>query len=215
VIFDLDGVLLDSSHCHFQAWQRLGAELGVEVGESFFLRTFGKTNDQILPELLGRPLDATEARLLSERKESLFRSEAAGRLELFEGATALLERLRAAGWGLALASSTTASNLFFLGEELGLDRMFDVMVSADDVNRGKPDPEVFLAASERLGLRADRCVVVEDAVAGFEAAAAAGMPCVAVATTNPIDRLSDRGDLALVVSAIADLDVEDFRRILG
>ncbi len=215
VIFDLDGVLLDSSAFHLRAWQRLGDELGVGVDEAFFARTFGMTNATILPDLLDRRLTADEAHRLSERKEAVFREEASGRVQLFPGAARLLEELREHGYRLALASSTPASNLAFFSSELNLGGLLDVLVGADDVSRGKPDPEVFLVAASRLGLAPRRCAVVEDAVAGFEAAAAAGMPCVAVATTNPFDRLAERTDVALLVASIDDLDAEDFGRLLG
>ena len=215
VIFDLDGVLLDSSAFHLRAWQRLGEELGVGVDEAFFTRTFGLTNVAILPELLGRELSAEEAHHLSERKEAIFRDEARGRVRLFAGAERLLRDLRGRGYRLALASSTPASNLAFFSAELGLGELLEVLVGADDVARGKPDPEVFLVAAARLGLPPPRCVVVEDAVAGFEAAAAARMPCVAVATTNAFDRLAERADVALLVATIDDLDAQDFARLLG
>ncbi len=206
VIFDLDGVLLDSAGFHRRAWYRLAAELGAEMTDAFFAETFGQPNFQILPRLLGRPVEGAELRRLSERKEALYRQEAHGRLRLFDGAEELFEDLIAAGFRRALGSSTPLSNLDFLRAELGLDRWLEAFVSGDEVRRGKPDPEVFLLAAERLGVPPARCVVLEDAPAGLEAARAGGMRAVGLATTHPAERLPRFADL--VVASLGQLSAE-------
>jgi len=213
-IFDLDGVLLDSARFHLDGWRRLAAELGVSFADSFFWQTFGMTNGRILPRLLGRELDPAETTALSERKEALYREAAHGRIALWPGAQQLLHGLREAGFRTALASSTPRSNLDFLRAELGLDPLMDAFVCADDVRLGKPDPEPFLVASSRLAAPPSRCVVVEDALAGIEAALAGGMRCIAVATTVERGELRERSGAHLVAASVADLTVADFERLL-
>ncbi len=213
-IFDLDGVLMDSGVFHLEAWRRMAAELGAPFEDGFFWRTFGMTNGRILPLLLNRELDPGESHELSERKEALYRQAASGGIVLWPGAEPLLEALRGAGYRLAVGSSTPRSNLDFLRAELGLDRLMDAFVCAEDVRIGKPDPEPFLVAAARLGVEPRASVVIEDALAGVEAALAAGMRCIAVSTTVDADTLRSRSGAHLVAGSVADLTVADFDRLL-
>lgn len=214
VLFDLDGVLLDSAGFHLDAWQALGEEIGHPVSEAFFRATFGQTNGSILPRLLGRDLAEPELAALGERKEELFRAAAGGRIALYAGVEQLLRELRAHGFGLALATSTPRSNLEFYRRELALDALLDVFVCAADVRRGKPDPEVFVVAAERLGLPPERCAVVEDAPAGIAAGLAGGMRVVGVATTHPAAALREEGG-HLVVERTIDLTPTVLESLLG
>ncbi|HXG36868.1 MAG TPA: HAD hydrolase-like protein, partial [Dehalococcoidia bacterium] len=132
VIFDLDGVITDSSAFHFEAWRRLGAELGVPVTEAFFRETFGQHNRQIIPQLLGRPVPPEELQRLAERKEALFRAVARGHIRPLPGAVELVHRLRADDrYRLALASSTPRENIDLILGELGLFSSFAAIVSAE------------------------------------------------------------------------------------
>jgi HAD superfamily hydrolase (TIGR01509 family) len=214
VIFDLDGVLLDSSRFHLLSWRRLGAELGIEISDPFFRSTFGLTNAAIFDRLPGRPIPQAEYRKFSERKEELFREEAKGRIALFDGADRLLRGLKAAQFRLALGSSTPRSNLLFFFAELGLEKYLEAYSCGDDVTRGKPDPEVFLVAARKLECPPDRCVVVEDAFMGIEAAKAAGMKCIAVATTNEAEALRKRSAADQVADSLAQLTPGDFLGLL-
>lgn len=140
VIFDLDGVITDSSGFHFEAWRRLGAELGIPVTEQFFRETFGQHNSQIIPQLLGRPVPIEELQRLAEHKEELFREVARGHVRPLPGATELIGRLRAdSRYRLALASSTPRANIDLILSELNLLSAFAAIVSAEDVTQGKPD----------------------------------------------------------------------------
>ena len=189
VLWDLDGVLVDSAPFHFQAWRELFASLGRELSEGEFQRTFGLRNDAILRELLG-DLPAAEAKRLAARKEELFRRAALGNISSLPGALELLGALREQGLKLALVSSTPYGNIDLILGSLGVEGAFDVIVGEEDVTRGKPDPEGFLLAARRLGVPPDECGVIEDAPAGVEAAKAAGMRCVGVSRGRPRDALA-------------------------
>lgn len=209
-VFDLDGVLVDSSQFHYESWVRLGEEVGFTMTPEFFRATFGQRNDAILKRLVP---NATEEQIerWGERKEALYREVAKGRLKPLPGSVELVQGLKRLGFCLAIASSTPRLNITFALQQLGLSGVFDAIVSAEDVTQGKPDPEVFLKAAERLGVAPSRCVVFEDAVAGVEAAKRGGMKCIAVTTTNPREALA-KADL--VVDSLAEVTSEQVMALL-
>ncbi len=150
-----------------------------------FRKGFGMKNDRIIPEVLGWTADDTEIARLSQRKEALYRAilQDAG-IETLPGVTEFLTALRAAAIPCAIASSTDYENIRVALDLIQLGDCFDAIISAEDVSRGKPDPQVFLLAAQKLAVPPTRCVVFEDAIVGIEAGHAAGMKVVAVATTN-------------------------------
>jgi beta-phosphoglucomutase len=185
VLWDLDGTLIDSSELHYEAWAEVMRELGRPLDRAVFAQSFGSRNDRILRELLQVSGSDAEIRSLSERKEQLYRDHVRTRgAALLPGAAGWLGRLKLAGWRQALATSAPRENIDATLEPLGLRQHFDVIVSADDVGRGKPDPLVFLTAARQLGLPPARCVVVEDAPAGLEGARRAGMASIGVLSAH-------------------------------
>lgn len=205
-LFDLDGVLIDSSPFHFASWVKLGEEVGFTMTPELFRQTFGQRNDAILRRFIP---DATDEQIAawSVRKETLYRELAAGKLVPLPGAKELVRGLKEAGFRLAIASSTPHRNIAFALEQIGMVDFFDALVGAEDVTKGKPDPEVFLTAAKRLGVPPERCIVFEDAIAGVIAAKRGGMKCIAVTTTNPRDALVEAG-ADLVVDSLAELSPE-------
>jgi beta-phosphoglucomutase family hydrolase len=206
VLWDLDGVLVDSAPFHFQAWRELLASLGRELSEADFQRTFGLRNDAILRDLLG-DLPPAEVERLGARKEALFRRAALGNIVPLPGALALLRLLGERGFKLALVSSTPHGNIDLILGSLGVEAAFDVIVGEADVTQGKPDPEGFLLAARRLGVPPEECVVIEDAPAGVEAAKRGGMRCVGVCHDRPREGLA-KADL--VVEGLEDPAVAAF-----
>lgn len=211
VIWDVDGVLVDSGPVHFAAWRQLARELGRDLGEEEFRHTFGMRDEDVVRHLFG-DLPPEEAQALAERKEQLFRAAAPSRLRAQPGVRALLAELRRAGFAQAVASSAPPANVALTLDVLGIRGAFQAVVTGADVRKGKPDPEVFLLAAKRLGVPPARCVVVEDAVVGVEAARAAGMHCVAVVGTSSREELW-RADL--VVDSLEELRAADFQRLIG
>lgn len=195
-IFDWDGVIVDSSAAHERSWERLAKENSYPLPTDHFRRGFGMKNEEIIPDLLGWTRDPEAVARLSLRKEELFREEVrAGALEPLPGVREGLAALDAAGVPRAIASSTHRANIELLLARLRLDG-FAAVVSAEDVSRGKPAPDVFLSAAARLGVAPERCVVFEDTPIGLQAARAAGMRAVGMAGTHPAERLGD-ADLVL------------------
>lgn len=191
-IFDWDGVIIDSHDQHEASWHLLADELGTPVPEGFFKKTFGMRNQQILPmwftDLAGQP---EEIARLGDRKEALYR-EILRRdgISPLPGVREFLSAMKEAGIPASVGSSTPRKNIETVIEMAGLHGFFDALTSAEDVQRGKPAPDVFLLGAERIGREPARCVVFEDAFVGIDAGLAAGMKVVAIASTNPIETLN-------------------------
>ena len=211
VIWDMDGVLVDTGEFHFPAWSQALSEHGIPFTRELFRTVFGMNNAGILTVLLGQVPPPELLAEISDRKERLFRQAVRGHAQPLPGVLAWLERLRAAGLRQAIASSAPPANIDALVDELDLRSYFAAAVSGSDLP-GKPDPAVFLKAAHLIGVPPERCVVVEDAVAGVEGARRAGMKCVAVTTTNPAHTL-EAADV--VVERLYTLPPDTFERLLA
>lgn len=203
LIFDMDGVLIDSGPYHWRSWQQLAEENGLVASEALFQETFGRTNRYILPRFFGRPLSDAEIARYAERKEALYREIIRGTAQPMPGLLPFIDRMRERGWRIAVGSSGPRENVELVLDLFALRSCVQGYTCAEDVTHGKPDPEVFLKAAERIGCAPARCVVVEDALPGLEAARAAGMKCVAITTTNPRARLSGAD---LVIDSFLELE---------
>jgi beta-phosphoglucomutase family hydrolase len=180
-IWDMDGTLIDSGEYHWLAWQAQMQREHAPLSYEQFIETFGQRNDTILRGWLGADLTDAEMARISDAKEALYRQILADRgIDLLPGNRAWLTRLREQGWRQAIASAAPRANIEAIIYVLDLDGMFDAIVAAEDVQRGKPDPQVFLLAAERLGVAPERAVVIEDAPAGVEGARRAGMHVIGV-----------------------------------
>jgi len=183
VIWDMDGVLVDTRELHYLAWSQVLAELGISLTWETFREVFGMSNAGILKRLLASDTDPATLLQIAERKETLFRESARGRVRPLPGVRFWLEHLTRQGVAQAIASSGPMENIQMLVNELGITAHFAAIVSGADLP-SKPNPAVFLAAAEALRMAADRCVVIEDSPAGVEGAKRAGMRCIAVLTTS-------------------------------
>jgi beta-phosphoglucomutase len=211
VIFDLDGVLVDTGWAHKQSWYDLAEKEGFSMTDEFFYSTFGMQNYMIIPMLLGRNAASDEVNRLSDWKEHRYREIIAEKLVPAEGAKSLLGNLKSEDFLLAVGSSAPRANLELVLARTGLHEYFDACVSGEDVTNGKPAPDTFLKAAEKLSLGPESCVVVEDAVQGVEAGKAAGMPVVAVTTTRS---RTDLHKADIIVDSLAQLQAQQFVDLL-
>jgi len=185
VIFDMDGVLVDSYRAHWQSWHFMADELGKGLTEEQFVTTFGRTSREIIAEHWGADcLTSAEIAEFDRRKEALYRDIVAHDFPAMDGATDLIKSLHNAGFKLAVGSSGPPENVALAVERLGAAPYFDALVTGKDVTRGKPDPQVFLVAAERLKVSPGNCAVVEDAPVGIAAANSAGMASIALLSTG-------------------------------
>lgn len=204
ILWDMDGVLVDTFDAHFRAWSRIFAELDHPFTLDDFRRTFGMNNRTILKTLLGIDLPEGEFNAVSDRKEVYFRESVRGSARLLPAVMDWLERFQVLGLAQAVASSAPPENIDVLLDELEIRRYFVAVVSAESLP-GKPDPAVFLLAASSLGVAPADCLVIEDAVPGVEAAKRGGMRCVAVLTTNPPEALQQAD---LIVPDLTHLTLE-------
>ena len=190
-IFDWDGVIINSAQHHELSWERLAKEVGKLLPEGHFKRGFGMKNEVIFPELLRWATDPVEIRILSLRKEAIYRDVVREiGITALPGVKEWLQTLSDAGIPCVIGSSTHRENITTMLGVLGFEKFFTDIVSSEDVKRGKPDPEVFLTAAKKIGVEPANGVVFEDALVGIAAAQAAGMRVVGVATTEPKEKLA-------------------------
>jgi beta-phosphoglucomutase len=209
VIWDLDGVIIDSTEEHRKSWRRLAQAEGLSLTDEQFYATFGMSNSAIIPWLWG-PMPPERIRQLADGKEEHFREFIRNAATPLPGAIELLSALRDAGYRQALASSTPIKNIELINEILHLDRYLSALISGESVAHGKPAPDVFLKAAAELGVEPARCLVIEDAVAGVEAACTGGMRCIAVAGERDLPGLR-KADL--MVRDLTEVTVENIRNI--
>lgn len=211
VIFDVDGVLVDSYQAHFASWRQLYAELGRDYTEAAFAADFGRTSRDILRRTLGPDISDERIAALDQRKESLFRAVLRGDFHAMAGAAELIGALSAEGFAVAVGSSGPPENIALSLEKLGCAGKVDAMVTGADVTRGKPDPQVFQLAAERLRMPAASCAVIEDAVHGIEAANRAGMTSIALTGTVTREQLAGAD---LVVESLRELNPDVIRKLI-
>jgi HAD superfamily hydrolase (TIGR01509 family) len=209
VLWDVDGTLIDSGEYHWLSWREALAGEGMALTREHFARMFGRRNDEILRGYFGEGYPAAEVARVGDAKEVLYRRFVGERgIKLLPGVGRWLDRLKADGWRQAMASSAPRANLEAITEALGIGGYFDAVVSAEDVTVGKPDPQVFLAAAAKLGTAPGRCVVVEDAPAGTEAARRAGMRSIGVLTMH------EHVEADIIARTLEDLPDDAFDSLL-
>ena len=206
LLWDLDGVVVDSGRYHYEAYRDLLSKLGRDLEQDAFLDFFGRRNDDIIRSLFG-DLSAEQISSLSAEKEEIFRSKIVGRTEALPGALALMRKMKAGGKRQAIVSSTPRVNLELILDSLGVRSLLQAIVGEEDVTLGKPDPQGFLLGAKLLETQPAECLVLEDAPAGVTAAKRAGIPCIAVATTQHPDSLADAD---LVVGSLEEPNIQEF-----
>ena len=209
VIWDLDGVILDSANEHRRAWHRLAEDEGIVFTDADFWATFGKRNNDIIPHYWS-VTSVEHLQQLADRKETYFREFVRETAAFLPGARELMSGLHEAGFAQALASSTPIVNIQLIDELLGLQHYLSALVSGESVAHGKPAPDIFLKAAQELRVPANACVVIEDAVAGVQAAQAAGMYCISVAGERDLPGLRAAN---LMVRDLTEVDVARVRTL--
>ncbi|HKJ26014.1 MAG TPA: HAD family phosphatase [Anaerolineales bacterium] len=196
VLWDMDGVLVDTGDLHYETWKIALAEEGYTISKENFDASFGMNNEMILEKYFGLKSGDQKSVQISIRKEVLFREMAPGNVHLLPDVRNWLAWFQSQGVRQAVASSAPCENIELLVDVLEIRPYFNTLVSGAEMP-GKPNPDVFLHAAEQVGVPPARCLVVEDAVHGVTGAHAAGMKCIAVTTTNSAEALS-QADLVLV-----------------
>lgn len=195
VLFDLDGTLANTDPIHFQVWQTLLASHGITVDQAFYDRFIsGRLNPDIVRDLL--PQFSDDAGLaFSVHKETQFREMAAHQLQRMPGLTDFLHHIEQQGYATALVTNAPRPNADFMLKTLALNGVFQPVIIADDLSRGKPDPLPYQTALDQLEVQPDEALVFEDSPTGVRAAVAAAIPTIGVTSTHSNERLCQLGAL--------------------
>lgn len=208
-LFDWDGVIIDSHNQHEKSWSKLAEEENEVLPDNFFKMTFGMRNENIIPNFFGNWIDVTnqeEVTRLADRKEEIYREIIiSDGIEPLPGVRDLLQSLKSEEIACSIASSTPIANIETVMGMIELSDYFDSITASEDVSNGKPNPEVFLKAAEKIKVDPKHCVVFEDAHVGIEAGLAANMQIIAVATTHPVESL---GNAHMVTENLESIDAE-------
>lgn len=211
VIFDIDGVLLNSYKLHYECWRAIAQKHGITLSEKDFDSLFGRRGSEIVREIWGQGLPPEQVVSIHNRKQAQYRENLQRNFPLMDGAIQLIDGLAAKGFVLGVGSSAPPENVKMSLRGLERANSFAAVVTGSDVTRGKPDPEVFLLAAQRMGVEASDCAVIEDAPAGVAAALAGGMISIALAGTAPPERLAMAH---LVVTSLRQLTPEQISELI-
>lgn len=207
-IFDMDGTLVDNMKYHSKAWLALFQRLGIHLkADEFLRRTAGKTNSEILYNILGKNLTEYEIQELSDQKETFYRELYRPHLKAIQGLISFLSKAVELGIPMAVATAAGQKNIEFILRGLQIEPFFKAIVGAEDIRNGKPDPEIFLKSAERLEVTPEACLVFEDSILGIEAAARAGMRAILIKTSYKPEELGYQPALWMTISNFTELDI--------
>ena len=214
VIFDMDGVLVDSNPYHLRKWADFLDEHQIPYNpDDLPNRILGKRNDTTFRFFFGSQLSDGDILRLSEELEERFRQVFRPHAKPLPGVDTLIAACHRAAIPMAVASSAPAKNVEFIVEVLGFRSYFRCLVTGDEVTHPKPHPEIYLKTAQKLGIDPACCVTFEDSFVGVESAKGAGMKCVAIASTFPLEELRERTRADLIVRCFEDLTLDTLRQL--
>jgi beta-phosphoglucomutase len=207
IIFDMDGTMINNMHYHLLAWERMVEELGYSIrGAELFAQLYG-SNKGVVERIFGQgKFSADEIQEISDTKEAYYRDLYAPHIKLIEGLPAFLDSCRERNILLALGTASNMPNINFTLDTLNIRPYFSAVVSADDVQFGKPHPETYLKAAALLGHAAADCTVFEDVPKGVEAAANAGMNTVVLTTTHQPEDFTQFSNIITFIANYTELN---------
>ncbi len=211
VIWDMDGIIADTSQYHHKGWQIVFRKRGINYTEADFRRNTGKRSDTIIREVLGEKIPQNEITELIQEKDETFRQLMGGNIKLFPGVLKLITSLKEHDFKIAIASSAPMENIQLITQSLKIANYFDAIISGWEVTKGKPHPQTFLLAAEKLGVETEDCIVIEDAISGVTASKRAGMRCIAVTNTTSREELREAD---LIIDTLEEITVDDLTRLL-
>ncbi len=212
VIWDMDGVIVDTGEYHYRSWRDIFKKQGVDFSEKDFQCIFGQRNDTIIRKTLGKELTQAQVDSIADDKDNYFRQLVKSHVTPFPGVIDLLKILNANGILAAVASSAPLENIRLIMAEAGTAEYFQAVVYGREVSEGKPSPQIYLLAAQKLGAEPANCIVIEDAVAGVEGAKRAGMRCIAVTNTHEAAGLN-KADL--VVDSLEKVRISEIKHLLN
>ncbi len=211
VIWDMDGIIADTAQYHLKGWQIVFGKRGVNYTEEDYRRNTGKRNDGIIKSVLGEKIAQNEIITIAREKDETFRQLISQNIRPFPGVLKLITSLKEHKFKIAIASSAPMENIQLITQSLKIHNCFDAIVSGWETTKGKPDPQIFLLAAQKLGVKAKDCIVIEDAVVGVAASKRAKICCIAVTNTNPEESLREAD---LIIDTLEEITIDDLERLL-
>ena len=211
VIWDMDGIIADTAQYHHKGWQIVFRRRGINYTEEDFRHNTGKRSDTIIREVLGKKIPQNEVKEIIQEKDATFRRLMGQNIKPFPGVLKLITSLKEHGFKIAIASSAPMENIQLITQNLKIHNYFDAITSGWEVTKGKPHPQTFLLAAEKLRVAAEDCIVIEDAISGVAASKRAGMRCIAVTNTTSREELR-RADL--IIDTLEAITVDDLNKLL-
>jgi len=213
VIFDMDGVVVDNITYHFDAWRQFASRYGFSLSDEELTRYVnGRVAKEVLEYLFNQELTPEEVHRYTEEKETAYRDLYRPHLKPTEGLLPFLQMLQANRIPVAVATSAPYTNIDFTLGGTGTGPYFREIVDARHVKRGKPDPEIYLQAADRLSMPPAQCIVIEDALLGVQAGLAAGMKVIGITTTHTADELSNTH---LVIRDFRELRISTLQQLVN
>ena len=212
VIFDMDGVLADTSQIHFESWLKVAKEVGVTFTREFFEGAMGQQSPSIMRKLIGSKMDQKSVEKWAALKEVYYREMVKNKLEPIPGVKRIISNLSSEGFKLAVGSSGPKENVELTLSSLNIKDYFDTVITAAEVKNGKPEPDVFLIAAKNLEINPKNCLVIEDAPLGIEAAKSAGMLSIAITTTHSKEELFDA---QMIIQDFSEINVKDILKLFN
>jgi haloacid dehalogenase superfamily, subfamily IA, variant 3 with third motif having DD or ED/haloacid dehalogenase superfamily, subfamily IA, variant 1 with third motif having Dx(3-4)D or Dx(3-4)E/beta-phosphoglucomutase family hydrolase len=211
VIFDMDGVLVENSDIHDKAWQMTCRKYGRNVSADAIKTIFGGTNKIFVSRLLGIN-DERKINAIAIEKEALYRKLYEETIQLPEGLLNLLKEIKRKRIPMAVATSAPTENVDFVLDRLNIRNYFDILVDETYVTKGKPDPEIYLITAEKLGLKPENCIVIEDSVFGIQSAKDAGMKVIGITTTFNEEQIKKAH---LIIHSFKELDIKKIKSLIN
>ena len=216
IIFDMDGVLVDSNPFHLRKWIDLFQAHGIPYHEPDLPKIIlGPPNDVIFRRYLGEDLTREQLAELGDELEANFRREIGPHARAFPGVRHFIEECQGQGIAMAVASAAIAKNVNFLIDALELRNYFREVLAVDEITHAKPDPEIYLKTAGKLGVKPADCAVFEDSFVGIEAAKRAGMKCVAVASTFSAEDLRRETHADLIVPSFEGVSLQTLQHLFN
>jgi HAD superfamily hydrolase (TIGR01509 family) len=215
VIFDLDGTMVDNMMVHHKAWQKKLGELGLHMGLDEVIQNVHGINEEILERLFGERYNPGERTQLSNEKEAAYREIFLPQLKLVDGLNELLTDLKSKNIPMGIGSAAPEVNVDFVVDNLNIRHWFKLILSSKDVQKGKPDPEVYLKVARQLGVPATSCLIFEDSPIGAEAVERAGAKSIIITTTHRKEEFENIQGILAFISDYSHLTFNSLNHMLN
>jgi len=205
----MDGTIINNMPFHVKSWLLALNEYGVQISQEELIRQNHGTIGEVIRSIMGNDTSDHMVKAIAERKEFLYRQNYRPYLKLLDGAEVFLKRSKEIGIPMALATNASWDNIHYVLDGLDINDCFEVVLGNEDIERGKPDPQIFLFAAQRLGIEPEKCLVFEDSTSGILAAERAGMHTIAISTSLEEHELAKKKQVVKVIQNYNNLDPEN------